>query len=128
MLPGPFLQLSAWSTAEPVLPIRHVSLASVIWALAKAKCILLFSAFPLSHLALATVSIELKPTGSAPLKSPNQQGTMAAHEFQRWDQAEQGRDEGETSEQDDRHGAGGKFTASGLGSGPHFHYILHRAS
>lgn len=128
MLPGSSLQLSVWSTAEPVLHIRHASLPSVTWASAKAKSILFSSAFSLSHLGLARVSIELKPIGSAPLKCLNQQGKVTARKSRWWDQAEQGRDAGEVSEQDDRHGAGRKFTATGLGSGPPFYYILHRAS
>lgn len=124
MLPGSSLQLSAWSTAEPVLHIRHASLPSVTYASQK-QSILLFSAFSLSHLALARVSIELKPIGSAPLKCLNHQGKVTARKSRWWDQAEQGRDAGEVSEQTDRHGAGRKFTATGLGSGPPFYYILH---
>lgn len=111
-----------------MLSPRPASLRSATWPLAKAKPILFFSAFPLSHFALARVSIKIKPIRSAPLKCLNQQGKVAVHRSQQWDQADQGRDAGETSEQDDRHGAGGKFTASGLGSGPPFYYILHQAS
>lgn len=122
-LPASSLQLPAQSMADPLLCLplsSHLGFGKVYP--------IFFSAFPLSLLALASVSIELKPIGSIPLKCPNQQDKVIAHKSQQRDQAEQGRDAGELSEQDDRHDAGGKFTALGLGSGPPFYYILHRAT
>lgn len=79
-------------------------------------------AFPFSHLALARLSVELKLVKSAPLERLAQRGTVTARS-QRWEQAEQGRDAAQMPEQDVRLGAGGKFTASGSGSGPPFYYI-----
>lgn len=65
---------SCWALPSS-LCIKHPSLPFP-WA--EAKAILLFPAFPLSHLALARLSVELNPVKSAPLEGLDQQGAVTA--------------------------------------------------
>lgn len=106
--------------SSPLLSLYRTSLPPFLSG--KSEGYPISPAFPSSHLALARLSVELKLVKSAPLERLAQRGAVTARS-QRWEQAEQGRDAAQTPEQDVRHGAGGKFTASGSGSGPPFYYI-----